>query len=214
MKKIFFLVAAALAVTACQKDPDYSELSDEYMVFTTYDNTYDFSSPTTIYVPQSILLLGYDNTGATSIWQDTYSDQILSEFATKLNTAGYTVTRDGDVAADLNLNVSFLENVQYFVTYPYWWWDPYWWDDDYWPDYYPWYYPYPVVYGYTTGSLIAELALPGATSLRDSQTLPSKWYSYITGPEYGTEAVITPYLIRGVDQAFAQSPYLKNNSPR
>lgn len=202
MKKIIYLLIAVFAVTACQKEPDFDELSEEYLVFTSYDNGYSFSTPTTIFVPNSIVLLGTSQ-GESPEWSDANAQKILTEFVTNFTTAGYTVTRNATAAADLKLNVSFIEDVTYFITYdyPYWWW----WDY-YWPG---WYYPYPLVYGYAVGSLISELVVPGVEANPSGQKLPTEWYSYISGEEYGNKDMVTPYIVRGVDNAFKQSPYLK-----
>lgn len=200
MKKLLFLLIVPFAITACQQDPDLDELSDDYVVFTTYDPSFSFSTPTNVYVPSAITLL--DNVdGTTDVWNDADAQRILSEFSTKLTSAGYTVVNT-ELGADLYLEVSFLENVTYFVDYPYWWWDPYWWDG-YWPD---WYYPYPVVYGYAVGSLIGELVDP---SLVTGDELPSVWYTYIAGDESNSTDYDTDRIVDGIDQAFKQSTYLK-----
>lgn len=206
MKKLLYLLIAVSIATACQKDPDLGELSTDYMVYTTYKADYDFSGPKTVYVPESILLPGTTK-GESQEWDDQYSDDILNEFVSQLQGVGYTVTRTLDLEdpADLNLEVTYLEDTQIFVDYPYWWWDPFYWDGGYWPY---WYYPYPVVYGYTIGSLIGELVLSNSDALESSGELPTVWYTYITGEEYGSKATSTPYIVKGVDKAFAQSPEL------
>lgn len=212
MKKLLYLLAAAAIMTACQKDPDFGELSTDYMVYTTYDASYTFTGSKTVYVPQAILVPS-TTAGQSAEWNDQYSEQILSKFVSHFQSAGYTVVRtlsDPDVTT-LHLNVTYLENTQVFVDYPYWWWDPYWWDGGYWPG---WYYPYPVVYGYTIGSLIGELVVPNATALQASQTLPTVWYTYIAGEQYGSKAQSTPYIVTGVDKAFAQSPEIPQNVPQ
>ncbi len=205
MKKLVLLPIALLAIVACQKDPDMSELSDEYMVATVYDNTYNFNSPTTVYVPATTIDLLDNPDGQIDEWNDANSRKILDTVAYQLTQAGYTVVR-GDVPHDMEMNVSFVENTTYFVDYPYWWWDPYyyWWDG--------WYYPYPVVYGYTTGALILEFVVPNLQ--QNTTDIPSKWYAYITGAESGSENTDTQYMIRGVGTAFTQSPYFKKTGPQ
>ena len=51
MKKIlpFFLLVLLLA--SCQKDPDMSKLSDDFVVFTDHNKDANFESFTTFYIP-------------------------------------------------------------------------------------------------------------------------------------------------------------------
>ncbi len=214
MKKLFYVVIALFAVTACQKDPDLSNVEDQYLVYTTYKYGYDFTQPYRIYIPDYILLVG-SSSQDDSQWDDANAQAILDEFTRNLGPkaqggAGYTIVTDPEADYDLALNVSYIENTTVFVDYPYWWWDPYWWDGGYWPG---WYYPYPVVYGYTIGSLVGELVQPGLETLRQNQELPTVWYTYISGAENGSEQVVTGELLPAVDQAFAQSPYLNVTTP-
>ncbi len=204
MKKLLFLLIVPITVIACQKDPDFDELSDDYLVVTTYDPDYNFSTPTNIYVPASIVLFEDSQTPGT--WTDSDAQQILSKFTTELEDAGYTVV-DDETIADLLLDVTYVENTSYFVDYPYywWWWDPYWWDGGYWPG---WYWPYPLVYSYSTGSLIAELVDPAEID-PSSETLPSVWYVYIAGDESGSEDYDTGRIVTGINKAFTQSKYIK-----
>ncbi len=189
-------------IIACEKNPDFDEMSDDYLVVTTYNPDFNFSTPTNVYVPPTIALLD-SSSGTPGVWNDSDAQSILAKFTLELEDAGYTVV-DTEAGADLILGVSFLENITYFVDYYsyYWWWDPYW---GYWPY---WYYPYPVVYGYATGSLIAELLDPADMDKADN-TLPTVWYAYISGDESGSEDYDTQRIITGINKAFTQSKYIK-----
>jgi uncharacterized lipoprotein NlpE involved in copper resistance len=59
MKKLIFLLCAAMGIglAACEQDPDMNKLSGDYVVFTARDTTASFSSYSTFYVADSILLI-------------------------------------------------------------------------------------------------------------------------------------------------------------
>ena len=57
MKKILFLACLALGVSACEKDPDLSNLDGNMVVYTDYDNSADFTAFETYFLPDSILEL-------------------------------------------------------------------------------------------------------------------------------------------------------------
>ena len=58
MKKIlpFFLLLLLLA--SCQKDPDTSKLSDEYVVYTDHSKDANFETFTSFYIPDSVMVIG------------------------------------------------------------------------------------------------------------------------------------------------------------
>ena len=63
MKKIlpFFLLVLLLA--SCQKDPDMSKLSDDFVVFTDHNKDANFESFTTFYIPDSVIAVKNRNSG-------------------------------------------------------------------------------------------------------------------------------------------------------
>ena len=58
MKKIipFFLLVLFLA--ACQKDPDTSKLSDEFVVYTDHGKDVNFELFSTFYIADSVMVIG------------------------------------------------------------------------------------------------------------------------------------------------------------
>jgi hypothetical protein len=79
----------------------------------------------------------------------------------------------------------------------------------YWGGWYGWYYPYPVTSSYTTGSLV--------TTMVDQKDLDidgkgrAVWNFIINGLLEGSSATFTTRYVKGIDQAYTQSPYLKIN---
>lgn len=217
MKKIlpFFLLVLLLA--SCQKDPDMSKLSDDFVVFTDYDKSANFSSFSTFYVPDSVMLIG--SSKDPEFWTAPDAGKIINTLSSSMEGRGYTQVMDKS-EADLGIQVSFIKNVNYFTNYqdnPYWWWGypgyswwyNYWgsWNGGYWNG---WYYPYQVVYSYTTGSLLVEMVnLKAPTPKATDSKLPVLWTSYMTGLLSGSDQVNVELSTRAIEQAFVQSPYIK-----
>lgn len=112
------------------------------------------------------------------------------------------------------MQLSYVQRVTYYVGYddPYWWWYyPYYWTPGYWGDWFGWYYPYQVYYGYTAGSMLIEMINLTAAQGQD-QKLPVVWDSFIGGLLTSSREVNMQRTVDAVKQAFAQSPYLVNNS--
>lgn len=214
MKKIipFFLLILFLA--SCQKDPDMSKLSDDFVVFTDYDKNTKFDSFTTFYVPDSVLVIG--NSEKPMYWTATEAGDIISTLVANMEKAGYT--RVMDMAdATLGLQASYVENVNYFTNYDNswnnnWWWGyPGYWRPGYWGSgWNDWYYPYNVVYSYSVGSLLVEMVNPKVPlpKITDAK-LPVLWTAYMAGLITGSNKVDMQLAVRAIDQAFVQSPYIK-----
>ena len=91
MKKILFLACLALGVSACEKDPDLSNLDGNMVVYTDYDNSTDFSAYTTYFLPDSILEAGAIR---ASYWKDENAQTLIKEVEANLNSRGYTRITD------------------------------------------------------------------------------------------------------------------------
>ena len=91
MKKILFLACLALGVSACEKDPDLSNLDGNMVVYTDYDNSTDFSDYTTYFLPDSILEAGAIR---ASYWKDENAQTLIKEVEANLNSRGYTRITD------------------------------------------------------------------------------------------------------------------------
>ena len=52
------IALAAVAVSACQKEPSTSDLHKEYLVYTAHDTKADFAAVETYFIPDSILVIG------------------------------------------------------------------------------------------------------------------------------------------------------------
>lgn len=214
IRKVFPLLLCIMALTACQKDPDMSELSDNLMVYTNYDNECDFSQYKTFYVPDSVLVL--DNSKNEPIYyskDNTRVQQIILAFENEMESRGYVEVDDRN-DADLGVQLTYIRNTNVYVgyNYPYWWYDfYYYWPFAYWDpffiDWYP-FYPYPVTYSYTTGTLAAEIiALKDIDNNSSDKRIPFVWTAIMSGIDSGNQ-INQSRALSGIYQAFDQSPYI------
>lgn len=201
------LALAAVAFCSCQKEPSTSDLHGDYLVYTAHDTGTDFSAIDTYFLPDSILLIGGND--RTEYWKDESAQEIIATVAAAMDNAGYTRTYD-KAAANVGIQMSYVEQVTYFVGYnnPYWWWYyPYYWTPGYWGDWLGWHYPYGVYYGYTAGSLLTEM-LDLEADQQSGKKLPVIWDSFAGGLLTGDSSLNLQRTLDAVEQAFVQSPYL------
>lgn len=198
---------AAVAFCSCQKDPSTSDLHRDYLVYTAHDPGTDFSAVETFFLPDSILIIG--NNDKTEYWKDEEALAIIDAVATGMDNAGYLRT-DDKALANVGLQLSYVRQETYFVGYnnPYWWWYyPYYWTPGYWGNWSGWHYPYSVYYGYTAGSLLMEM-LDLEAEEANGRKLPVIWDSFIGGLLTSDTDLNLERTLDGINQAFAQSPYL------
>lgn len=200
------MVACAVVLSSCY--PDGAEFyEDTDVVFTNYEPSYDFKSKGTVALPDQIVKITGDAIGPgidePTFIPDIVAQSLLARIQTNLEQMGYTVV-DIDSDPDLLLAPAAIESTTIVYWYDYWgWW---------WGGYYPgWGYPmypyYPSYTSYTTGTLVMNLVDPNVTAGNGNPI--SQWTGAIAGMlSYSYDANRSNRLI---DQAFAQSPYLKTN---
>ncbi len=214
MKKIqlFLSLFAVTAFMACQQEPSTSSLHKDFLVYTAHDSATDFTSLGEYFIPDSILIIGDHNKAV--YWKDGDARQILDAVRKGMDNAGYERVADKG-AADVGLQLSYVERVTWFVgaDRPNWWWYyPYYWDIGYWGHWNGWHYPYYVKYGFTAGSLLVEMVkLTPAAEEGTARSLPVVWDCFVGGLLTSSSKLNLERTTEGIDQAFAQSPYLNHN---
>ena len=208
MKKVFFYSALALLAIACQKEP-YSQDSDgEYLVYTAPAKDVDFTDFLTFDIADSVLVIGDGQKSYYS--QSDNALALIQAYRTNMEKLGF-IYLPSNPDAQLGIQVTYAEDTQRFVQYyddPYWWLDyPGYWPAGYWGNWTGWYYPYPVVYSYTTNALIADMV--DLTAGEVNGKLKIVWSCYIGGPASASINYDVKRMSAAVDQAFAQSPYIK-----
>lgn len=201
--KLLFLSLLTILLAACEQNPDTDKLDDDYLVYTNYDKSADYSKINTFYAIDSILLISNQNT--PTYWNNASSQKIIDEFRKNMIDCGYIEVEIPE-EADAILQLSYVSTTYYYYDYintnP--WWNNY---PGYWNwNSYGWYYPFYVPYNFSTGSIIGELV--DTNSLRsDTNKMTVVWNAYICGLLNGNSLSMSK-TIDGINQAFSQSSYL------
>lgn len=201
------LLVALLSLTtvSCQKEPDFDELSTEFVTYTDYDKSVDFSQFSTFYISDTIKVLSDKKEN----WYGEDAKSIIQTFADNMKDRGYVqLAKEQRENADLGIQLSYVESTYYFTDYysPYYWYD-WWWGYPYWPSWGPMY-PYPsyaITYSYDIGSLLGEIIWIN----KDKEKLQQIWSMCVGGTMSGSTRSDINNAKRGVNQAFVQSPYIK-----
>jgi hypothetical protein len=201
MKTQFIILFLVLLLAGCYPDgPDYAEDID--VVYTNYDQAYDFGAKGTYAMPDQIAIGAELVDGDTVIeyMKPAYATPILQAIEQNMQSYGWTrVPVAGN--PDLLLMPAGTSSTTYFYSY---WYD--WWYGGYW-GWYGWYYPpYYTVSSYTTGSLVLVLSDPNQASESPINRSPALWIAAANG--LLTYSADITRVTEAVDQAFNQSPYL------
>jgi hypothetical protein len=195
MKRIFYYSVALLFLMAgCYPDgAEYYEDTD--VVYTNYNDKYDFKSKGTYSIPDKIVKI----TGELQDGEDPefvkepYNTQILQKITSNMTALGYTKVTD-PATADLVLFPAVWTNTTITYYYDYWCW--------YYPYYCGWGWGYPSVSSYTTGTLLMTLVADGEEFVQSTNVWTAAANGLLSG-YYDVNRVN-----KAIDQAFKQSPYL------
>lgn len=197
-------VAFTLALAACYPG-DQLTVEDADVVVTLFDPDADFSTKQSYAMPDSVIHL-VPNGGTDDIARD-FDAQILAQVVSNMGALGFT--REGDPDdADVILLISVTVRDQIGYT------------GNPWAGYWGWYYPYPpgwgwgyypwyggggTVYTYRTGTVLMDMIDPTAAD-STLEKVPTIWIGALNGLLEGN--AVEERVIEGINQAFAQSPYL------
>ena len=211
MKRIFFLSTLALLAIACHKEPYPQDGDSAYLVYTSPSKDVDFASFRTFDLADSLLIIGQQSKPVYS--QSNEALYLIQQVRTNMENLGYIYTPDSP-DADLGIQMTYIVKTERFIQYyddPYWWLGyPGYWPSGYWGNWTGFYYPYPITYTYTTNALITDMVNLTAP-IDENSKLEVVWTSYIGGAAGATLQGDVKRMKVGIDQAFAQSPYLKQN---
>lgn len=202
VSKILFAFSMAAIIVRCYPaGPDYVEDLD--LVYTTHDESYDFKAQNTYALPDKIVKdIKIDNGDTTFVYmKDTYAKPILDAIDANMSALGWSKV-DISAQPDVLVTPGAITSTNYYYSYWYDWWYGGWYGG--WGWYYP---PYYTVSSYTTGTLIITMADPNSDSAIEQS--PATWVAALNGLLTGSYS--TSRVLELIDQAFAQSPYLKTN---
>lgn len=202
LKALLMLLTGVLLLGCYPGGPDYTEDLDA--VYTTYDEDYNFSSKGTYARPDKIVVdVKIDNGDTTYVYmKDKFAKPILDRIDANMSSLGWTKV-EISALADVLVTPAAWTSTTYFYSY---WYD--WWYGGWYGGWYGWYYPpYVSVSSYTTGTLMITLVDPNEES--PTGRTETKWLAAGNGLYSG--AYDQDRVMKAIDQAFEQSPYLKTN---
>jgi hypothetical protein len=191
-----FAIAAALTLLACYPGDPIS--ATDLDLITTFRNPdADFSTQQMYAMPDTLLYLSKDGVESGSL--DPAADQaVLAAIDRNMQEAGYQKVADPANADVLVVPLGTTTKWTGGSCYP-WYWD--WW-------YTP--YPgwcYPVVYNYTTATLL--ITMVDASKTGNSGSVEAMWIAGLNGI-LASGVNTTARIDQNINQAFEQSPYLKD----
>jgi len=208
MKKTGFLLVLFLALFACRKTPDTSQLSNAFAVQTTRQPDAEFTSYKTFYISDTIAFRSTNPLDTLLIGPG--AKQLVDAVKANMTARGYTFVASNHSSPDLGMGLTVIKDLNIGVIYPGWWWG--YWGGCYWgycgyPPYYPWY-GGGIVYSIPTGTIILDCIDLKNASANGKLYVP--WGSVMSGG-LGENATDIQLGVNAINQAFEQSPYLKTN---
>ena len=209
MKKLGLIAAVVLGVACYPGDP--TSIDEFDAIATVRDPDFAFSSALTFYMPDTIVQINEDDPDAIDINRDN-DDEILANVRQNLLALGWDELDGGDIEGGQVPDVAVgnlimaTENTQWWITYPPGCWDPYWCWGWYWP---------PVVgsTSYRAGSYFVVIAsTEGIGTPGQEDDLAVVWSGAMNGVLSSSAGSNFTRLQSGIDQMFAQSPYLSGSS--
>lgn len=204
MRRLSMISLIPLLVSCYPQGPEYVEDTD--VVYTVFDEQYDFSQQSTYAMPDKIVydIDIEDGDTTLSYLPEAFANPIFDAIEENMSAAGYTRVEISDDPG-LLLTPAMMSSTTYFYSYWYDWWYGGWWGWG-WGWYYP---PYYTISSYTTGSMIMVLSDPNRASVSPINRSPAVWVSTANG--LVSYAYDIDRVTHSIDQAFEQSPYLSNN---
>lgn len=185
-------------------------IEDFDVVATVPKKDYDYKQNKTYTLPSRIPIVRNTKPAVGDTLPAAVAQPLLEKIRSNMSAYGYTEIKPGDPGRpDVALTSVALQTTYVGAYYPYWW--------DYWGWYpwgswgYPWgpgWYPSGIYYySYDTGSLLINMSTPTASQEGAVNTV---WLGAVKGLLDGTTSNVQR-TATGIDQAFAQSTYLKTN---
>jgi hypothetical protein len=225
-KKIYWqlTILAVLSLSSCYPDgPDKVDELD--VVETQYDSSYNFSQDLYFLLPDTVSVIGDTNMEYTPVDQKI-DHAILNEIKLNMENAGYVQLAESDTSDHTKMSkavivlasksiVDYYAQYYDYYYYGYDYWDWYYGMNYYYPDYrWTYYYPwgYPATYSHSVGTVIVEIIDPNnprsVSSTKSEVVYPVRWMATFNGLAQGTLPNYKERIIKGIDQAFIQSPYV------
>lgn len=209
-KSLILACAAGLVLLGCYpQGPEYVEDLD--LVYTNYNDDFDFGSKGTYARPDEIIKITGDPSldDEPETIPDAVAATILAQFDENMEALGWELV-EADENPDVVMLPASLETTTITYWYDYW----YGWWGGYYPGYpgggyYPGYPSYPVVTSYSTGTLLFLITDGDPDIVGGNGSHLIHWTFAANGVLTGSYNVNR--VTKAIDQGFKQSPYLKTN---
>ena len=203
LKRWILGVACVVTAAGCYPERSVDSSTELASVTTAFDTTANFGAVTRYAMPDTVLYLPAGDEEVPFAVQNS----ILDRLRQNLNALGWVEVTDAR-ATPVDVFVTAMITTADYVYY-YWDWWYYWGWYPYWPldagASTNWYYPpYWYAYSYTTGTVL--ISMIDAHNISNSR-VPLVWSSAVNGVLEDVSTNLSVALA-GIDQAFAQSPYL------
>ena len=206
-RSLFAVACIAVATAGCYPDRSVGSTTAFASVTTLFDEEATFSGITRYALPDTVMYIprGDDEVPAAT------QTAILSTLRQQLNGLGWTEVTDArSTPVDVYVTTAITSQTNVFYTYI-------WWDYWYWYGYWPvgwgastnWYYPgYWYPYSYTTGTVLVGVIDARTAPAGNEDRVPLIWTAGVNGV-LADGATNLSIAVEGLEQAFAQSPYLR-----
>jgi hypothetical protein len=206
--KLIALLAVVALTTSCYQEPEQNSLSSDLVVGTNRDLQVDFQTYNTYHISDFITIINDDGNNSSSNGIEAIA--IVNKIKENMNRLGYTfVELDENPNLGLIPAIIKITNVGGACTG---WWGGYpgypgggWWG---YPGY-GYYYPYCGYYSYNTGSLTIDMV--DLVNTDETTNLNAVWTATLFGVLSSSGDANVNKALKGIDQAYSQSPYLQQN---
>ena len=192
-KNVFYLIGIIFLMVSCYPG-EIESYEETDLVYTNYDDSFNFTSKGTYSMPDKIVKVTGDLTdGETPDYvSEPYNTEILTLIKGHMSDLGWEY-KDDPENADVVLFPAVWSNTTVVYWYDYWCWYYYY--------YCGWGYYYPYYTTYTTGTMVM-LMVPTDESIEPVTV----WTAALNGLVSGNYNISR--ITQAIDQAFEQSPYL------
>lgn len=205
MKRLILLLMVPLVFHSCY--PGGATYVDQLdLVYTNYNDNFDFGSVTTFTIPDSIPLVEEDTRpNNPEFVEDPYRTTIISNLRQQMEDRGYQyVDQSANPELILFPTASTDTETYYYYWGGYWgWWG---WGGGW---YYPGYYP---GYGYQTSYEIGTVMVQAVyddPNIPDDEDKPVQWVGVMNGLLQGNTNSVDKRIESSILQMFAQSEYFR-----
>ncbi len=205
---IFLISILLMFLSNCRKPVGVEQLTSGFTVITNTDITTKFSSYSTYYLSDTVINLS--GSGPDTIITGSTASPFIETVKQNMNQRGFSLVPRTPLP-DLGIAVCILRDIRTSIAYYPGWWDDIsgYWDPLYWVgnNSFPYYYGWSTTYTYKNASIIVNLI--DLKNAQANKKLSVIWHVTGFNAFSSDSSTNLQSSINAINQAFAQSPYLK-----